>query len=111
MTHGARLAAVEAHAAGADHDDLPRALFNGQARRLNASTGKGCAGCACTCMPMADARRALPVSIWIGRRLSGSSTLSTIQGNAIISICIMNSRSELGNRASTAIPAIAGEAL
>ncbi len=56
MTHGARQAAVEAHATGADLDHLPRALFNGQARRLNAGTGKGCAGCACTCMPMAPWR-------------------------------------------------------
>jgi hypothetical protein len=98
MTHGALQAAVEAHAAGADPDDLPHALFNGRALRFNASSAEGCAGCASTCMPMADARRALPVSIWTGRRLSGSSNLATIQGNAIVSICIMNSRSELGNR-------------
>ncbi len=92
-----RQADVEAHAAGADLDDPPHALFNGRALSLNASDGEGSAGCACTCMPLADARRALPVAIWSWKRLSGSSTPAVIQGNDIVSICIMNSRSELGN--------------
>jgi hypothetical protein len=78
MTHGARQAAVEAHAAGADLDYLPHALFNGRAFRFNASSAEGRAGCASTCKPMVDARLALPVSIWTGRRLSGSSNLETI---------------------------------
>ncbi len=113
MIHGARQAAVKAHAAGADLGDLPHALFKGRALSLNASSGEGGAGCACTCMLLADARRALPVSIWSGRRRSGSSTPAAIQleGNAIVSIAIMNSRSRLGNRALTANAAIEVEAL
>ncbi len=41
MTHGARQAAMEAHAAGADPDDLPHALFNGRALGVGGTWREG----------------------------------------------------------------------
>jgi hypothetical protein len=99
MTYGKQQAAVEAHAAGADLDYLPHALFNGRALCLKASSAaveRGEPAVLAQACPLLM-RDSLQVSIWTGLKLSGSSTPAAIQGNAIVSICIMNS--ELDNQA------------